>query len=107
VELNEYQKETKKTAIYPNAGNNLIYPVLGLNGEAGEVAEKLKKFMRDDTPAEELRSAICKELGDCLWYVAQVATELGLNLDQVATLNLMKLRHRHGAGTLNGSGDER
>jgi NTP pyrophosphatase (non-canonical NTP hydrolase) len=107
VELNEYQKEAAKTAIYPRVGDNAIYPTLGLVSEAGEAAGKLKKFMRDDVSPTELRVGMQKEIGDCLWYCAQLATELGLTLEQIATVNLMKLRHRNEHGTLNGSGDDR
>jgi NTP pyrophosphatase (non-canonical NTP hydrolase) len=107
VELNEYQKEAAKTAIYPHIGDNIYYPALGLCGEAGEVAEKVKKAMRDGTPRHELRVHVAKELGDVLWYCAQLATELDLTLNQIAHLNVTKLRHRNEHGTLNGSGDDR
>lgn len=105
----EYQKKSRKTAIYPNAGRNFVYPTLGLAGEAGEVANKIKKIMRDDnnqiTPLkkEELKD----ELGDVLWYVAQLATEAGLNLDEIAENNIEKLMSRHKRSRLSGSGDNR
>ena len=105
----EYQKRSRETAIYPNKDNNFIYPTLGLAGEAGEVAEKIKKVLRDDNNiiTEEKRDALKKELGDVLWYLAQIATELGLTLDDVASGNLEKLAIRKAEGKLHGSGDIR
>ena len=92
----DYQQRSRATAVYPGAGDNLLYPTLGLCGEAGEVAEKVKKMVRDDdgvlTP--ERREALAKELGDVLWYVAQVATEADLDLQEVADANLRKLLSR-------------
>ena len=109
VELSEYQARSRATAVYPNAGRELAYPALGLCGEAGEVAEKVKKAMRDDggvlTP--ERREALGAELGDVLWYLAQLATEAGLDLDALAEGNLAKLRSRQERGALAGSGDLR
>jgi NTP pyrophosphatase (non-canonical NTP hydrolase) len=109
VDLSDYQTRSRVTAVYPGAGENLIYPTLGLAGEAGEVAEKVKKLIRDDAGvlSEERRAAIAKELGDVLWYVAQVATEAGLDLDEVAAANLSKLLSRAERGVLQGSGDDR
>ena len=105
----DYQQRSRATAVYPGAGDNLLYPTLGLCGEAGEVAEKVKKMVRDDagvlTP--QRREALAKELGDVLWYVAQVATEAGLDLSVVAGANLEKLLSRQERGVLQGSGDER
>ncbi|MBI4812111.1 nucleoside triphosphate pyrophosphohydrolase family protein [Candidatus Falkowbacteria bacterium] len=109
MNFQEYQKKSRKTAIYPQAGNNFIYPTLGLAGEAGEVAEKIKKILRDKNGAldEETRGAIKKELGDVLWYVAQLATELGLSLDTIAENNLQKLYGRMKERKLGGNGDNR
>ncbi|MBJ7329473.1 MAG: nucleoside triphosphate pyrophosphohydrolase family protein [Solirubrobacteraceae bacterium] len=105
----EYQHDSRATAVYPDAGDNLLYPTLGLCGEAGEVAEKVKKMLRDDAGvlSDERRAAISKELGDVLWYVAQVATEAGLDLEAIAGANLAKLRSRQERGVLTGSGDDR
>ena len=109
MELSEYQKRSRVTAVYPNAGANLTYPALGLCGEAGEAAEKVKKAIRDDggelTP--ERRAALGAELGDVLWYVAQLATEAGLDLDSLAQENLHKLLSRQDRNVLQGSGDTR
>ncbi|MFA5994543.1 MAG: nucleoside triphosphate pyrophosphohydrolase family protein [Parcubacteria group bacterium] len=109
MNFEEYQTQSRRTAIYPQAGNNWVYPALGLNGEAGEVADKLKKVIRDDANiiSEEKRGEIKKELGDVLWYVAQLATELDLSLDEIAQANLEKLLSRMERNQLSGSGDNR
>ncbi len=109
MQFAEYQEESRKTAIYPNAGLNYIYPTLGLVNEAGEVAGKVKKISRDDAGVvtDEKRTEIKKELGDVLWYIAQVASEFNLDLDKVAEANLEKLFSRQDRGTLKGSGDNR
>jgi NTP pyrophosphatase (non-canonical NTP hydrolase) len=105
----DYQERSRATAVYPGAGENLLYPTLGLCGEAGEVAEKVKKMLRDDggVLSPERRTALAKELGDVLWYAAQVATEAGLDLDAIAEENLAKLGSRRDRGVLQGSGDDR
>jgi len=109
VQLSEYQHRSRATAVYPEAGDNLTYPALGLCGEAGECAEKVKKAIRDDggVLSEERRAALAAELGDVLWYAAQLATEAGLDLDAVAEDNLRKLLSRQDRGVLQGSGDAR
>jgi NTP pyrophosphatase (non-canonical NTP hydrolase) len=108
VELSDYQRQSRCTAEYPRDAW-LAYPALGLAGEAGEVAEHAKKAIRDDggTVSEGRRAALSKELGDVLWYVAQLATELALDLDQIASENLDKLFSRQQRGVLSGSGDDR
>ena len=109
MDFNTYQKKARTTAVYPNIGTNLWYPALGLAGEAGEVAEKVKKIYRDDAGVVTLAKIleICKELGDALWYISNVASELNLDLDEVARLNLEKLAQRAVGNKLHGSGDER
>jgi NTP pyrophosphatase (non-canonical NTP hydrolase) len=109
MHLSDYQERSRATAVYPDAGDNLLYPTLGLCGEAGEVAEKVKKMVRDDAGvlSEERRQALAGELGDVLWYVAQLATEARLNLAEIATANLDKLHSRQERGRLTGSGDDR
>lgn len=109
MQLSDYQRRSRATAVYPGAGANLVYPTLGLSGEAGEVAEKVKKTIRDDggVLSDERREALAAELGDVLWYVAQVATEAGLDLEDVAQANLDKLASRAERGVLSGSGDDR
>ena len=109
MDLNNYQRQARNTALYPDLGSNPIYPALGLCGEAGEVADKVKKVLRDEAGvfSDERRQAIALELGDVLWYVAQLASELGYELEDVANQNLRKLRDRSARGQLKGSGDHR
>jgi len=104
-----YQRASRKTAIYPAIGHPVIYPSLGLVGEAGEVAGKIKKIFRDKNGviSDETRQALADELGDVLWYVAQICTELGLDLGSVADHNLKKLLDRQQRGKLQGDGDKR
>ena len=108
MELSEYQRLSRSTAEYPRQ-EALTYPALGLAGEAGEFADHAKKVIRDDggEVTRQRREAMAKELGDVLWYVAQLASELGLELDRVAQDNLDKLLSRQRRGVLSGSGDER
>ena len=109
MRLSDDQSRSRATAVYPGAGENLLYPTLGLCGEGGEVAEKIKKMVRDDGGelSSERRAALAKELGDVLWYVAQIATEADLDLDDIAADNLEKLLSRQRRQVLQGSGDER
>jgi NTP pyrophosphatase (non-canonical NTP hydrolase) len=109
MDLNAYQAAARLTALYPDAGSNPIYPTLGLIGEAGEVADKVKKVLRDRAGQfdDEVRAEIALELGDVLWYVSQLASELGYELEDVANQNLSKLRDRSARGQLKGSGDHR
>lgn len=107
--LNEYQQDALKTAIYPS-GYGVVYPVLGLTGEAGEVADKIKKIIRDNGGrfSEEChRRAIACELGDVMWYIAALAHELGYSLEEIASLNIQKLKDRRSRNKLGGSGDNR
>lgn len=105
----EYQKKSRKTAKYPDADKNFIYPTLGLAGETGEVAEKIKKIIRDDggEVLSEKKKEIEKELGDVLWYLTQLATELGLSLDKIAEKNIEKLYSRLERNKIHGDGDNR
>jgi len=109
MELNHYQSESRKTALYPNVGSNAIYPTLGLVGEAGEVADKVKKILRDKEGVfdDESSDAIKLELGDVLWYISQLSSELGYELEDVANSNLQKLNDRKKRGKISGSGDTR
>jgi NTP pyrophosphatase (non-canonical NTP hydrolase) len=108
VDFAEYQRFSRRTAAYPRDAW-LTYPALGLVGEAGEVAEHAKKAIRDHGGLidDERRTAISKELGDVLWYVTQLASELGLELEDIALENLEKLFSRQRRGMLSGSGDDR
>lgn len=105
----EYQQKSRKTAVYPNQGSNYIYPTLGLAGEAGEVSNKISKIFRDDGHeiTDEKRHEVLNELGDVLWFMSQLATELGLSLEEVAAYNIEKLYSRLERGVLKGSGDNR
>ena len=105
----DYQKQSRKTAIYPNVGKNFIYPTLGLAGETGEVVEKIKRILRDKNMAisEKTKEELTKEMGDVLWYLAQLATELNLSLDKIASFNIKKLSDRQKRGKLHGGGDNR
>ena len=111
LSFNEYQEKAATTAIYPHRHEigGLTYTVLGLNGEAGEVAEKLKKTIRDNNgKIDEARTyEIAQELGDVLWYVAETASQLGLSLGQIAEINIEKLFSRKDRKVLQGSGDAR
>ena len=106
--LNEYQLAALETATYPRR-YHIIYPALGLAGEAGEVAEKIKKVIRDHNEefSDEKKFEVIKELGDVMWYVATLAHELGYNLDQVAQINYDKLTSRKERGMISGNGDNR
>jgi NTP pyrophosphatase (non-canonical NTP hydrolase) len=105
-ELNfgDYQEQARKTAIYPSSYKR-IYPTLGLVGEVGEFAQKIKKEMRDGT--EFTTDDAASELGDILWYVANIAYDFGLDLSYIANKNLDKLADRKERGVLGGSGDNR
>ncbi len=109
MEFKEYQKKSRETAIYPEKDNNFIYPTLGLAGESGEIAEKIKKILRDNNGkiSEEARKEMTKELGDVLWYLSQLSTELSISLEEVASLNIEKLISRKKRNKLHGSGDNR
>jgi NTP pyrophosphatase (non-canonical NTP hydrolase) len=106
MNLDKYQNRTFHTAVYPrdNRIMALSYVILGLASEAGEVAGKVKKFIRDGQMDDQ---ATADELGDVLWYVARVADELGYDLSEIAQRNLDKLEDRKTRGVLKGSGDKR
>ena len=109
MNFDNYQTEARKTAIYPNKDNNYIYPTLGLVGEAGEFAEKIKKILRDKNGRidNESKLALKKELGDVLWYLSNLCTEFNFSLNDVAIENLKKLKERSASGKICGSGDNR
>ena len=108
MDFNEYQQAAAKTAIYPTS-MAVVYPTLGLAGETGEVAEKVKKTFRDNNGEfdEERRAAVAAELGDVLWYLAMTARDLGYPLDEIAQMNVAKLASRKERAALHGSGDNR
>ena len=108
MDLNHYQQAARSTAIYSER-HRVIYPALGLASEAGEVAGKLKKVLRDQDGdfASAPLDTIKDELGDVLWYVAVLAGDLGLSLEEIALENLDKLASRRARGRLSGGGDRR
>lgn len=109
MNFTDYQTKSRVTAKYPAIGHGVIYPTLGLVNEAGEAAGKIKKIFRDRNGVigEAERQALKAELGDVLWYLAQVCTELDLSLDEVAESNLAKLLDRQARGKIQGDGDDR
>jgi NTP pyrophosphatase (non-canonical NTP hydrolase) len=109
MNFSEYQARSRKTAIYPSIGHPVVYPTLGLTNEAGEVAGKIKKIFRDKSGEISLadREALKGELGDVLWYLSQVSTELDISLEEVAEHNLEKLSSRQERGKIGGEGDNR
>jgi NTP pyrophosphatase (non-canonical NTP hydrolase) len=109
MDFTDYQTKSRKTAKYPSIGHGVIYPTLGLTNEAGEVAGKIKKIFRDKNGiiGDDERAALKGELGDVLWYLAQVCTELDLSLDEVAEHNIEKLYSRLERGKIGGDGDNR
>ena len=106
--FDEYQKVARSSAIYPMS-MPVIYPALGLAGETGEVLDKIKKIYRDNNMEfdKEHRTAIAKELGDVLWYVANIATDLGYGLSEIAQMNVEKISSRRERNMIHGEGDNR
>ncbi|MEM7132300.1 MAG: nucleoside triphosphate pyrophosphohydrolase family protein [Chloroflexota bacterium] len=109
MNFNHYQTQSRKTWGLVHTDHPIVYPTLGLVNEAGEVAGKIKKIFRDKEGviADEDREALKYELGDVLWYLAQICTELDLNLEEVAEANITKLFSRLERGTIRGEGDQR
>jgi NTP pyrophosphatase (non-canonical NTP hydrolase) len=106
--VNEYQQAALTTAIYPE-DKRIIYPTLGMTGEAGEVADKVKKVIRDNGQVftDEKKREIAKEIGDVMWYCATLANDLGYSLEEIADMNIQKLQSRKQRGMIGGSGDNR
>lgn len=113
MDFNEYQEKSNKTATYDSSESRLFYLGLGIADEAGEVAGKLKKFIRDHGvhTFEDLTDAqkedLMKEVGDVLWYAAQLARQCGYTFDHVAQMNIEKLYSRLERGKIGGDGDDR
>ena len=107
--FDDYQKESRKTWTEIDVAHSITYPTLGLLNEAGEFAGKIKKIFRDKDKkiSEKDRQALKGELGDVLWYFAQICTELGLSMEEVAASNIEKLKSRQERGVLQGEGDNR
>jgi len=102
----EYQLNALKTAVYPKK-YAISYPALGLAEEAGEVAGKISKMMRDNIQIQDQKKAIASEMGDVLWMLAALAHDCGLSLQTIAEMNAEKLKKRQQKGTLHGEGDDR
>ena len=104
--FNDYQKTARETAIYKDG---IFYPTLGLCGESGEVADKIKKIYRDNNGiiSEDNKEQLVKEMGDVLWYLANMATDLNVTLEDVARKNLEKIQIRHQKNLIHGEGDNR
>lgn len=104
MQFNEYQEFVKTVKVYPEK-HAIVYPALGLVGEAGEISEKVKKWLRGDKELD--REGLLKELGDPLWYIASLADDLGFTLQEVVDMNVAKLTSRKERNILKGDGDDR
>lgn len=108
MDFNKYQETAVETAIYPDT-HRILYPALGMSGEAGEVANKVKKIIRDgpENMPDDWKDQLASEIGDVLWYCAALANDLGMPLALIAAQNRDKLLERKQKGTISGSGDKR
>jgi NTP pyrophosphatase (non-canonical NTP hydrolase) len=108
--LDEYQKEALVTAVWSGDDmRDLAHWVLGVTGEAGEVAEKVKKIIRDydGQVSDDAKKELIKEMGDVMWYLAVLAEHLGYKFEEVGQVNIKKLRDRQARNKIHGSGDNR
>lgn len=108
LSIKEYSERAIATATY-GVGNSILYPALGMNGEAGEVAEKVKKVLRDRCGVfdDEVKHNIAGEVGDVIWYCNALARDIGYSLEEIMHMNLVKLESRKKRGVISGSGDNR
>lgn len=108
MELNKYQQLVETTRIYPE-DMKIVYPCLGLSGEVGEVCDRIKKIYRDKEGVFSYydKQEIAKEMGDVLWYLASLATDLDLNMNDIAFTNTQKILNRKQNGKISGNGDNR
>jgi len=108
MDFTKYQETAVETAIYPDT-HRILYPALGMAGEAGEVANKVKKIIRDgpENMPDDWKDQLASEIGDVLWYCAALANDIGIPLALIAAQNRDKLLARKQKGTLQGSGDTR
>jgi NTP pyrophosphatase (non-canonical NTP hydrolase) len=106
MNFNDYQAFMRSVKIYADT-DRILYPTLGLAGEAGEVANKVKKILRDGVGVTYIRDDLASELGDALWYIAALADDLGFGLEAIAQKNIEKLTSRKLRGKLSGNGDNR
>jgi NTP pyrophosphatase (non-canonical NTP hydrolase) len=104
MKFNEYQEWVKTMKVYPEQ-HKIVYPAFGICGESGEVAEKVKKWLRGDKELD--KAELAKEASDILWYIASLADDLGYTLQDVVDMNIEKLSSRKERGVLKGSGDNR
>lgn len=104
MKFNEYQEWVKTMKVYPEK-HKIVYPTLGMQGEAGEVAEKVKKWLRGDKELD--KAELLKECGDVMWYLASLADDLGYTLQDLVDMNIEKLSSRKDRGVLKGDGDNR
>lgn len=107
IDFRKYQEAARTTRMGNTSENPLVYTTLGLTGEAGELANKVKKIYRGDGNHDELIEGIKGEMGDVLWYLAAMADDLGIDLAEIAEQNLEKLKNRHNRGKILGGGDNR
>lgn len=109
MDFNEYQNGTKQTRMESTYAHQLIYPALGLAGEAGELAGKVSKILRDQNGVLEVNdiALLKKEVGDCLWFLSELCADLGIALEDAAKANYDKLMDRLSRNVIGGSGDER
>ena len=109
MEFKEFQEKARELAVYPaqQSIDGLVYTVLALSGEIGELANKLKKVLRGDYTVYETLPEMLAEMGDILWYLAATADELEVSLDDIASWNLEKLQERKEQRKILGSGDRR
>jgi NTP pyrophosphatase (non-canonical NTP hydrolase) len=107
LDFEEYQRRAARTGGAVDVNHPIVYPTLGLTNEAGEVAGKVKKIFRDrdGVVTDDDREALTRELGDVLWYLAELCTQLGISLEDVAAANIGNLEDRTERGTLAGDGD--
>ena len=108
MDFTKYQQTAVETAIYPDT-HRILYPALGMAGEAGEVANKVKKIIRDgpENMPDDWKDQLASEIGDVLWYCAALSNDIGIPLALIAAQNRDKLLARKQKGTLQGSGDTR
>ncbi len=108
MEMNEYQQAALQTAVYPQE-MKIVYPLIGITGETGEVAEKIKKVIRDNNAvfSDDDRREIAKEIGDILWYISSLSSDIGYSLDEIAAMNIDKITSRNERGKIHGEGDNR
>lgn len=106
ADFKKYQ-EAARTTRMTVSGDPLVYATLGLSGEAGELANKVKKLLRGDDNRAEILQGVKEEMGDVLWYLSAMADDLGVTLQEIAEMNVQKLESRYSRGKIKGAGDHR